>query len=252
VIGIAFGVVLLPELSRKLRAGDHDQALASLNRGIEFAMLLTLPAAVAIAAIARPIIVVLFERGAFDRLASEATVPALVAFALGLPAYVLVKVFQPAFFAREDTITPLRFAAASVAVNIGLSLALFPWLAHVGIALATAVAAWVNVALLALRLAGRGFWRADSRLLGRLLRILLAGALMGVGLWLGAVWLDPWLDAGLGRKAAALLLLVFGGLGAFAVLALATGASSLAELKDLLRRRRGASADAPGADPAGT
>ncbi len=244
VIGIAFGVVLLPELSRKLRAGDHDQALASLNRGIEFAMLLTLPAAVAIAVIARPIIVVLFERGAFDRLASEATVPALIAFALGLPAYVLVKVFQPAFFAREDTVTPLRFAAVSVALNIGLSLALFPWLAHVGIALATAVAAWGNVALLALRLARRGFWRGDSRLGARLVRILLASALMGLGLWFAAFWLDPWLDAGPALKVAALLLLVFGGLVAFAALALATGASSLAELKDLLRRRRGGPAEA--------
>ena len=236
VIGIAFGIVLLPELSRKLRAGDHDQARTSLNRGIEFAMLLTLPATVAIAVIARPIIVVLFERGAFDRLASEATAPALVAFAVGLPAYVLVKVFQPAFFAREDTVTPLKFAAVSVLVNIGLSLALFPWLAHVGIALATAVAAWGNVALLALRLAGRGFWRADRRLGQRLLRVVIASAGMGVGLWLAAGWLEPWLDAGWMPRIAALLALVVGGLAAFAALALATRATGVAELKGLLRK----------------
>ena len=242
VIGIAFGVVLLPELSRKLRAGDHDQALASLNRGIEFAMLLTLPAAVAIATIARPIIFVLFERGAFDRLASEATVPALIAFAAGLPAYVLVKVYQPAFFAREDTVTPLKYAAVSVAVNIGFSLALFPALAHVGIALATAIAAWVNTGLLAWRLRRLGHHATDARLRGRSLRILLASALMGLALWLGAVGLDPWLDAGLGFKLGALLLLVFGGLAAFAGLALVTGAARLGELRSMLGRRREAAA----------
>ena len=242
VIGIAFGVVLLPELSRKLRAGAPAEAQDSLNRGIEFAMLLTLPAAVAIAVIARPIIVVLFERGAFDRLASEATVPALIAFAAGLPAYVLVKVYQPAFFAREDTVTPLKYAAVSVAVNIGFSLALFPALAHVGIALATAIAAWVNTGLLAWRLRRLGHHATDARLRQRSLRILLASALMGLALWLGAVGLDPWLDAGLAFKLGALLILVFGGLAAFAGLALATGAARLGELRSMLGRRREAAA----------
>ena len=235
-------MVLLPELSRKLRAGAPAEAQDSLNRGIEFAMLLTLPAAVAIAVIARPIIVVLFERGAFDRLASEATVPALIAFAAGLPAYVLVKVFQPAFFAREDTVTPLKYAAVSVAVNIGFSLALFPALAHVGIALATAIAAWVNTGLLAWRLRRLGHHATDARLRRRSLRILLASALMGLALWLGAVGLDPWLDAGLAFKLGALLLLVFGGLAAFAGLALATGAARLGELRSMLGRRREAAA----------
>ena len=242
VIGIAFGVVLLPELSRKLRAGAPGEAQDSLNRGIEFAMLLTLPAAVAIAVIARPIIVVLFERGNFDRLASDATVPALVALALGLPAYVLVKVFQPGFFAREDTVTPLKFAAVSVAVNIVFSLALFPALAHVGIALATAIAAWVNTGLLAWCLWRQGFHTVDARLWQRSLRIVLASALMGVALWVATAWLAPWLDGDLVLKLGALVLLVLGGLAAFALLALATGAARLGELRSMLSRRGKAAA----------
>ncbi|MGF1611916.1 MAG: murein biosynthesis integral membrane protein MurJ, partial [Kiloniellales bacterium] len=114
LIGIAFGVVLLPDLSRKLRSGADQAAMHSLNRGLELALLLTLPATLALVAIPWPIIVVLFERGAFDRAASDATAWALAAYAVGLPAYVLVKILQPAFYAREDTVTPLKVAVASV------------------------------------------------------------------------------------------------------------------------------------------
>src|SRR5690625_2339956 len=125
VIGIGIGIVLLPDLTRKLRAGLKEAADASLNRSLEFSLLLTLPATMALLAIPLPIISVLFERGAFDAEAARATATALAAFALGLPAYVLVKVLQPPFFARQDTVTPLRFALASVVAHLVLSLLLF-------------------------------------------------------------------------------------------------------------------------------
>lgn len=239
LIGIAFGVVLLPDLSRKLRGGADAAAMASLNRGLEMSMALTIPAAVALAVIAEPIIVVLFERGAFDAADSLATAMALAAFAVGLPAYVLVKVLQPAFFAREDTMTPLRFAVLSVLTNTGLSLLFFFGLGwgHVGIAAATAVAAWLNAGLLAWRLKQRRFLVLDARSRRSLPRLFLASLVMGAGLWLAMAATAGWFALGLWAEIAVLALLVAGGLGLYGALALGLGALRPGDLKALIRRR---------------
>src|SRR3546814_6092017 len=148
----------------------------SLNRGLEFALRLTLPATVALIVIAVPVIAGLFQHGRFGADDAAATAAALTAFAWGLPAYVLVKILQPAFYAREDTVTPFRYSVVSVVVNVALSLVLFWQLRHVGIALATALAAWLNAVLLALSLRRFGFCRLDERFRARLPRILLASA----------------------------------------------------------------------------
>ena len=236
LIGIAFGVVLLPDLARKLRSGAEDAARESLNRGLELALLLTLPASLALLVIPGPIVIVLFERGAFDRAAAEATAAALAAFAIGLPAYVLVKVLQPAFFAREDTVTPLKMAVASVIANIALSLILFGPLRHVGLALATALAAWLNVGLLAWGLRGRGFFALDSRCRARLPRIALASLAMAAALAGAGAAISGWFDAGVALRVAGLGGLVAGGLLLYAGLAFALGAVRVEELKALLRR----------------
>ncbi len=239
LIGIAFGIVLLPDLSRKLRAGAEAEAMASFNRGVEFSLLFALPAAVALSVIAKPIIVVLFQHGAFGPAASEATAVALAAFALGLPAYVLVKVLQPGFFAREDTKTPLIYGAVSVATNIVLALLLFfplGW-GHVGLALATAAAAWVNTLLLGLHLGKRRHLVFDARLIRRIPRIVLASALMGAGLWAGAEALQGWLAGALWSKAAALAMLVAGGLALYGLLVLLLRAASLSDVRGLVSRR---------------
>lgn len=234
LIGIAFGVVLLPDLSRKLRAGDTAGAMGTLNRGLELAMLLSLPAAVALLTIPQPIVTVLFERGAFGAEAAVATGHALAAFAVGVPAYVLVKIFQPAFYAREDTATPLKAALANVATNIAVSLALFPIIGHVGIALATAAAAWVDSGLLGLWLRRAGYLRLDAQIRRRLPRMALASGLMG-GALLGVHHgvLAPWFDAGPAWAIPALAALVVGGMAVYAALAVVTGASHPAELRRL-------------------
>ncbi|MEQ9146257.1 MAG: murein biosynthesis integral membrane protein MurJ [Parvibaculaceae bacterium] len=236
VVGIAIGIVLLPDLSRRLRAEDGSGANNAQNRAFEFAMVLTVPAAVALAVIPVPIIQVLFERGAFDAADTQGTAVALAAFALGLPAFVLTKVFSPGFFAREDTVTPMRYAAIGIAVNITGSLILFFWLGHVGIALATSAAAWVNAGLLGTRLVRLGYYEVDDRLKARLPRLFLASAIMGGGLYFGAEAAAPWLAASFAESIAALAVLVAGGLGLFAVAALATGATRMSDLKGALRR----------------
>ncbi len=207
-----------------------------MNRGIEVALLLTVPAAAALLVIAGPIISVLFERGEFSALTAAATAQALMAYAIGLPAYVLVKVLGPGYFAREDTVTPVKIAIVCVAVNVILNLTLIHFLAHVGIALATAISAWLNAFLLARILHKRGHHSFDDRLRRRLVRILLASAAMAAVLWLVLAAIGPAFDASIPTKIAALAVLVIGGLGLYAVLAIVTGAMVPSDLKRMLSR----------------
>ncbi len=239
VVGIAIGVVLLPDLTRKVRAGEDDATFAAQNRAMEFAMFLTLPAAVALAVVPGPIIQVLFERGQFSSIDTQMTAMALAAFAVGLPAFVLNKVLSPGYFARQDTKTPMQFAAIAMVINVVGSLALFPFLQHVGIAVATSLAGWVNAALLGFVLWKRGHFHADTLLFRRLGLFLLAALLMGIGVWWVGAQLVPWFAApDLATKAGALAVLVGVGVGLFAIATLATGAISMAELRRRLSRRR--------------
>jgi putative peptidoglycan lipid II flippase len=190
VVGIAIGVVLLPDLSAKLAANDEAAVMASQNRSFEFALLLTLPAAVALMVVPLPIVRVLFEHGAFTEESSRQVALALAAFAAGLPAFNLSKVFLPGYFAREDTRTPMMFAGVTVATNVLGSLALFFVIGHAGIAIATSIAGWVNVTLLAVTLMRRGHFKPDASLKRRVPLIAAASAAMGVVLWLTAQPLD--------------------------------------------------------------
>lgn len=237
VVGIAIGTALLPLLSRQLREGAAEDARDSMNRGIEVALLLTVPAAVALLVIAEPIIVVLFERGEFSATTATATAHALMAYAVGLPAYVLIKVLGPGFFAREDTVTPVKIAIGCVCVNVILNLTLIHILAHVGIALATAISAWLNAFLLARILHKRGHHAFDDRLRRRIIRILVASVTMGAILWLALAMIGSAFEASLLTKIGALAAIVLGGLGLYAVLAIVTGAVVPAELKRMLSRR---------------
>ncbi len=239
IVGVAIGVVLLPDLARRLRAADATGAADSQNRSLEFALLLTLPAAVALAAVPFPIIQVLFERGAFTASDTAETARALAAFAVGLPSFVLAKVFSPGYFAREDTRAPMIFGAITVAANVVLSLALFPHLQHVGVAAATSIAGWLNAGLLWYGLVRRGHFKADARLLRTLPLLVLVSLVMGAVLWLLAGALGPYFAPANGAliQAAALLALVTAGMLVFCLLAELTGAARLTQIMGGLRRR---------------
>jgi putative peptidoglycan lipid II flippase len=240
VIGVAIATVLLPELSRRLKSGDPGAVSHTQNRSLEFAMLLTLPAAVALAVVPVPIVRVLFERGEFDAESTRQTAAALAAFAVGLPGFVLIKVFSPGYFAREDTRTPMVYAAVGVVVNVLGSLALFWPFGHVGIAAATSISGAVNAALLGWTLWRRGHFAADRRLVERLTRIALASIAMGIALFALDRVLGPYFQvrAGMAAQFAALGLLVGGGLVVFGLAAILTGAIRRDEVAGLLRRRR--------------
>ncbi|RDE09493.1 murein biosynthesis integral membrane protein MurJ [Pelagibacterium lacus] len=239
IIGIAIGTVLLPELSRHLSAGRDVEARASQSQALLLSMTLTLPAATALVALAVPIVRVLFERGAFDAAATIAVSEALMGFAIGLPAFVLVRVLQPGFFSRKDTKTPTVIAGVSLVVNIAVSLALFPSLEHIGIALATSVAAWVNVVLLALLLARRGHFRMQGSEIARLAGTSAIALVMAALLWLLAGWAAPIFAPGAGFALQALLLLALCSFGAGLYFALlhVTGVQPLGPLLARLRRR---------------
>ncbi|WP_417431332.1 murein biosynthesis integral membrane protein MurJ [Kiloniella sp.] len=236
MIGIAFGVVLLPELARKLKANDDKGAMNSMNRGMEMALLLTLPATIALIVMPWPIVVTLFERGLFSRETSDATAVALMAYAAGLPAYVLVKILQPAFYAREDTVTPFRLAIVSIFINIALSLILFQFIQYVGIALATAISSWVNVLMLWIVLVRKDHLKLDGRFVSRLPKILASSLVMGGVLWSGMRWLRPWFDGELYEKVAALSALIGAGLLVYALLSLLLGAVRPADFSAMFRR----------------
>ena len=219
-------------------SSDLDGALHSQNRSLELSLLLTLPAAVALMVMPYPIIQVLFERGAFSEADTVATATALAAFAAGLPAFVLVKVFSPGFFAREDTRTPMIYAGVSVAVNIAGSLALFWVIGHVGIAIATSLAGWVNAGLLAATLIRRGHFSFDETFLRRLAPICVSCVAMGAALWGASLALSGLLAPanGIALQAAVLAALVICGIAVYAVMAHVTGALRIGELRAAVKR----------------
>jgi len=249
IVGIAIGVVLLPDVARHLRAGNHESVMDSQNRSLEFAALLTMPAAVALAVVPGPIIAGLFERGAFTATDTPATAYALAIFAIGLPSFVLIKVFSPSYFAREDTKTPMIYASISLTANTLGSIGLFflfrsyGWMPHLGIAVATTLGGFLNAGLLYATLARRGFFVPDQRLKRTLPRILLASAIMGVVLWLVAGALDGHFQPPTSEltRGMALMTLVGSGLLAYAVAVFATGALDARKLRSFLSRRTPAS-----------
>lgn len=234
VVGVAVGTALLPLLSRQVGSGDEKGAMHSLNRAIELVLLLGVPAAVALIVAAGPIVQVLFERGAFSPEATRATAAAVAAFAVGVPAYVLIKVLSPPFFARRDTRTPVIIAVVALMLNIVLNLALMGPLKHVGLALATAISAWVNAAALGFMLRRRGHLVIDHQLRRAVLRGSLAVMAMALVLGIAMVLLAP-AFAGPGLvQVAALGALV--GAGA-ATYGLAIQLLGVADLKRLARGR---------------
>ncbi|MBD0413539.1 murein biosynthesis integral membrane protein MurJ [Oryzicola mucosus] len=238
VIGIAVAIVLLPELARALKSGNDIEAANLQNRSVEFSLFFTLPSAAALLVISEPIIRVLYERGAFTADSTAVVSSVLAIFGLGLPAFVLIKAFTPGYFAREDTRTPMYFAAISVAINITTALILFPSMGAPGIATASVIAGWINVALLLGFLIKRGHWSRDAGLMRRAPRLILASVLMAAALWAGGLWLEPWLAplTPLHTQLAALALLVAGGGIVYFGTVFAIGGADVAMLKRNVRR----------------
>jgi putative peptidoglycan lipid II flippase len=187
VIGIAAGTVLLPEMSRRIAAGDVAGAHAAQNRAVGLTLALALPCAVAFVALPDLIMLALFGRGAFTAQDAAASGAVLAAYSAGLPAVVLIRSALASFHARSDTATPLIASLTAVAINVALKLVLTGPLGAVGLALATAVGAWANFGLLVF-LAYRRDWTSPSAMLGRTVLAAMAASLALLGF---LAWADP-------------------------------------------------------------
>jgi len=236
VVAIAIGVVLLPDLSRRLKAEDTDGARSSFNRASEFALALTLPSAVALVVVATPLVSVLFERGRFGPEDTAATAFAVAVYGIGLPAFVLQKVLQPLFFAREDTKRPFYYALLSMVVNAVLAIGLAPFIGYIAAAVATSAAAWAMIWQLWIGSRSMGAAvQIDARLKSRAPRILLASLMMGVVIWGANRALDPLLFAA-GWRYLGLLLLVLSGAVSYFGAGTLVGAFRLSDFKSALRQ----------------
>ena len=191
IFGIAMGIVLLPSLSKAIKKNNQDEIQTIQNRSLEFCLLISIPSAVGLYILSEPIIYILFERGAFVSNDTLYTSRVLSMFALGLPAYILIKVLVTCFFAREDTRIPLYVSVVSVAVNIILSLIFIQLMREMGIALATAISAWLNVLLLYVLLKMRGSITLDSRLISHGVKTIICSIAMGIACYFLNLTLFP-------------------------------------------------------------
>lgn len=241
LVGVAVGLAILPRLSRAARVENGAEGQTIMDNGVGLAMALTVPAAAALMAAPFLFVDSFFTRGDFTSADAQQTARALFHFGWGVPAFVLIKVLAPGFFAREDTRTPMNYSLISVAVNTVLGASLFFFLksqgmaGFPGLAIATSTAAWVNAGLLFLGLLGRGWYKPGPVLLQRLVSVLVAsGALAALLVYLASI---SGIIAGytLDSRFLAAALIFIAGASAYAVFALIFGAIRLSDIKGARR-----------------
>lgn len=237
MIGVAVGTVLLPMMSRHIRSGKLDEARASMNRALELVLLFGLPSTAALCVIAEPIIRVLYQHGAFTPTDMAETVPTLIAFTFGLPAFLAVKVLAPGFFANHDTKTPFKIALVCVAVNLVLNLTLSGPYKQVGMAAATSIAGWVNVALMGYILHKRGLFVPDALLKKRLMKMLAASAIMAIALLMSEGYFASFYAAGMFAKVVGLSSTIAIGMAVYGVSVLMLKAYDASLMVKLVRRK---------------
>jgi putative peptidoglycan lipid II flippase len=246
LVGVAIGVALLPRLSTALQREDHDDAQAAMDQAVVFGLALCLPAAAALVGMPGYLTDGFFARGNFTHQDAASSGMLLFHYGWGLPAFVLIKILQPAFFARGDTRRPMIYSMISVAVNIGLGVALFFTIGFPGIALATAAASWLTVLQMWLRLRARGTWQPSARAWGKIVRVSLASGGLGAAVAL-ASYFRPQLEAPfsgfhlgpLGAKEVTVMLVCAAGALLYPALLFAFGGVTPAEARAAFRRRAG-------------
>ena len=237
IIGIALSTAILPTLSRFVGAKNKEGTDRIQSDAIELSMLLTIPAAVALAICAVPFATMIYQGMAFSVAQADLTGRVLGALVLGLPAYVLVKVLVPNFYARSDTRTPVYAAMISLAVFVAMNFVLLDGFGVVGVAFASVIGAWINVAYLYTVLVKRGYYTVPLALVGRILKQVVAAAAMGAALWYARDLLTGWYSAGLFERAGALIVLVLCAALVYFGVAFAIGAIDRQRIVALTKKR---------------
>lgn len=242
VVGAAISVAILPVLSRHLKAEEHEQACRVQDKACEYGALLSIPAAVALIILSEPIINILFQHGRFGAYETHMTSLAVIAYAVGLPAYVLVKALTPNFFARGDTKTPVKYSMVVFAANLIFSLLLMKPFGHVGIASATTIAAFVSLYQYVRGLKKRGFWTFGSELIKKIVKITVSSLIMGVVLIGGEIALNhfygSWLALGYALKIPFFVGLCVLGVATFGTAAKLTGALNISDIMCMISKKR--------------
>ncbi|WP_299194448.1 murein biosynthesis integral membrane protein MurJ [uncultured Erythrobacter sp.] len=236
IIGIALSTAILPTLSRFIGGDNKEGADRIQSDAIELSMLLTIPAAVALAICAEPFVTMIFQGGRFDLADAAVTGEVLAALVLGLPAYVLVKVLVPNFYARADTKTPVVAAFISLGVFITACILVLDTYGVIGVAYASVVGAWINVTFLLIVLALRGHYTMPAVLIFRIARQVLAAAAMGAALFYTRDLLTGWFSAGLFERLGALLALVGAAAIVYFGIAFAVGAIDRQRIATLTKK----------------
>ena len=244
VIGAALGTAILPQVSRHVGAGEHDAAARVQGEAAELAMLLCLPAALALAVSAGPLVSALFQGGRFTAQDAGFTALTLSIVVLGLPAYVLVKVLTPGFYSRQDTATPVKTAVVVLLANVGLNFALIPSFGIAGLAAAIAICSWLNCVILYVILHRRGHFRIQGWLASRVARQLVAGAGMVAALFAIRMLLAGWFAGSLGHRLAGVGALVGGGMAVYFPLVWLLGGVDRAAFMALIQRKKRPGSDA--------
>jgi putative peptidoglycan lipid II flippase len=245
LVGVAIGVALLPRLSTSIGAGDQEDTQAATDQAVVFGLALSLPAAAALMGMPGYLVDGLYTRGAFTATDAHDSALLLFHYGWGVPAFVLIKILQPAFFARGDTRTPMVYSLVSVGVNIALGVALFFTIGFQGIALATAAASWITVLQMVVRLKTKALWSPSPKAAGKMVRVSLASLGMGAFVALASHFRSALeaplagLNLGpLGAKEVTVLLVCAVGAALYPVLLFAFGGVTPAEAKAALTRRR--------------
>jgi putative peptidoglycan lipid II flippase len=238
VIGAALGTAILPQVSRHVGANEPAEAARVQGEAADLAMLLCLPAAAALCVAAGPLIDALFQGGEFSHSDARITALVLSIIVLGLPAYVLVKVLTPGFYARQDTATPVKTAGVVLLANVALNFLLIPPFGIAGLAAAIAIASWLNCVILYVILHRRDHFRIEAWLASRIARQLLAGAAMVAALIAVRVVLGGWFTGGVGRRMVGVAAIVGVGLAVYFPAAWLLGGMDKEALKTLLRRKK--------------
>ena len=250
LVGVAIGVALLPRLSTALQQKDHDDAQGAMDQGIVFGLALSLPAAAALMGMPGYLVDGLFAWGRFTHADAAHSAKLLFHYGWGVPAFVLIKILQPAFFARGDTRTPMVYSMISVGLNVALGVSLFFTLGFQGIALATSAASWITVLQMVVRLKAREIWTPSARATGKMIRVALASVGMGVAVAVAThfrtVLESPFHGERVGSLIAVLAVAVTGAL-IYVALLFAFGGVTPSEMRTAFKRRKGDAA-APAAD----
>lgn len=237
MVGIAVGTALLPMLSKSIASGNKDETQNLFNRSLEICLLLALPAAAALFVLPETLIGTLFERGAFTAEDTAIAATALMGYAIGLPAYIAVKVFSTAYWSQQDTMSPVKISIFVTAINIALSLMLIAPFGVAGIAISTGIVGWIQLSLLYKGLRGSDDFKFDARFKKVIFKIVFSSLLMGFVLLVADKYISG-NPLGEFNKIMTLIALVFMGLITYGLSIITTKAIAVDELKQFLFRKK--------------